>query len=331
VRNAFLLLLCAVVAFTADAASANPATGTGASTAVPGPVPFVPGGSGAPPAAQAIPGGLLSAGSGYWSQGFDAQNTAAKRGVASGVVRVAAGVNQTMAEKDDGSLVVWGSNYYHQLTVPPAALGASAIASGFGHLLAVKDGGVIAWGENLFGETDVPAAARSGVTAVSTATFHNLALKSDGGVVSWGLHADVPAAARSGVTAIAAGGDFSVALKGGGVLVWGGNRYGVTDVPAAARSGVTAISAGWGHVLALKSDGTIVSWGNDEDGQATVPATASSGVIAIAAGPVHSMALLTGGKVVAWGLPAAFSGLPAAASSGVSAISAGFRFCMMLK
>jgi hypothetical protein len=213
-------------------------------------------------------------------------------------------------------------------------------------------GSVAAWGRNNEGQTTVPVAAQSGMTAIAAGFYHTVALKNDGGVVSWGYYYDsynfegdgythnydfrqtsVPVAAQSGVTAIAAGDGHTVALKtNGSVVAWGYNGFGQTNVPVAAQSGVTAIAAGWGHTVALKSDGSVLAWGNNDYGQTTVPVAAQSGVTAIAAGGYHTVALKTNGSVVAWGAGTNNTGnlpnygqslVPMAAQSGVTVIAAG--------
>ncbi|WP_020671173.1 RCC1 domain-containing protein [Amycolatopsis nigrescens] len=325
----------AVLAFGAGGAAAGAGTTQHASP-LPSPVFAAPGGAAAVPAPALAPGigKVVTAGTPFWTQNITNSTVYNRLGIASGVLEVSSSVNQTIARKQDGSLVVWGNDFYHQQTVPPAALGATAVASGYGHLLALKNGEVIAWGSSALGAIEVPPAAKSGVVAISTRGLHSLALKSDGSVVSWGMRTDVPAAASSGVTAISAGGDHNLALKNGGVLAWGSDKFGQTDVPAAAKSGVKAISAGWDHSLALKTDGTVLAWGNNADGQATVPAEAASGVTAISAGSLHSLALLAGGKAVSWGMPAAASNpnpRPETPASGVTAIYAGYRGSVFLK
>lgn len=146
----------------------------------------------------------------------------------------------------------------------------------------------------------VPAAATSGVTAISTSAYFNLALKTNGSVLSWGSRTAVPASVSSGVTAISAGGDHGLALKNGGVIGWGSNGKGQITVPAAATSGVSAISAGFRHSIALKNGG-VIAWGDDFYGQATVPPEAQSGVVSIDAGFNHNVALKADGSVFAWG------------------------------
>jgi len=218
----------------------------------------------------------------------------------SGVVAIAIAASvgrsrdpNTVALKDDGSVVAWGGNCCDLTNVPIAARsGVTAIAAGTRHTVALKnDGTVVAWGRNYDGEvTGTPTAADtpsaiaspvtlegqvlSGVAAIAAGDQHTVALKNDGSVVAWGWNhvgqADVPVAAQSGVAAIAAGMWHTVALKNdGSVVAWGWNHVGQTDVPISAQSGVTAIAAGFGHTVALKSDGSVVAWGYNREGQAT--------------------------------------------------------------
>ena len=100
---------------------------------------------------------------------------------------------------------------------------------------------------------------------ISAASFHNLALKSDGTVVGWG---DIPS------------------FK--------------TNVPEGLKD-VVSVTTGGFHNLAIKSDGTVVAWGLNANGQINIPEGLKS-VVAIAAGSEHSLALKSDGTVVAWGI-----------------------------
>ena len=199
---------------------------------------------------------------------------------------------------------------------------------------------VLAWGNNGSGQTTVPVAAQSGVTAIAAGYGHTVALKSNGGVIAWGVgsydnygQTNVPVAAQTGMTAIAAGEYHSVALKNdGSVVAWGNNGSGQTTVPVEAQSGVMAIAAGGNHTVALKTKGSVLAWGSNYEGQTTVPVAAQSGVTAIAAGRFHTMALKNDGSVVAWGNNAyGQTTVPVAAQSGVAAIAAGEEHNVALK
>jgi alpha-tubulin suppressor-like RCC1 family protein len=134
------------------------------------------------------------------------------------------------------------------------------------------------------------------------------------------------------VVSMAAGGIHNVALCSDGTLVtWGENNYGQLGNNTTTSSGVPvvvttagtvlagksviAVAAGQYHCLALCSDGTLVAWGYNTNGQlgnntytnSSVPVAVSSGVlagkiiVALAAGYFHSMALCSDGTVAAWG------------------------------
>ncbi|MCF7789968.1 MAG: hypothetical protein K9N47_27865 [Prosthecobacter sp.] len=143
--------------------------------------------------------------------------------VLSNVVGVACGTVHSIAVKNDGTVVVWGSNYFGQLNVPAGLTDVVAAAGGMYHSLALKsDGTVVAWGgQNTYGEINVPAGLTD-VVQVSAGEYYSMALKSDGTVVAWG-----------------------------------DNSQGQLNVPAGLNDAVQIAAARY-HALALKSDATIV-------------------------------------------------------------------------
>ncbi|MEQ2009067.1 MAG: immunoglobulin domain-containing protein [Limisphaerales bacterium] len=258
----------------------------------------------------------------------------------SGVTAIAAGDYNTVALKNDGTVVAWGAGTndtvaypnYRQSIVPPGLNGVMAIAAGASHTAALRsDGTVVTWGYDYYGYMSVPAGL-SGVTAIAAGGAHTVALKSDGTVVAWGDNrygqTNVPAG-LTGVRAIAAGGIHTVALKSDGTVVaWGDNQYGLTNTPA-GLSGVTAIACGFLHTVALKNDGTVVVWGWNGYGQTNVP-VGLSGVTAIAGGGYHTVALKNDGTVVAWGDNSAGQTTVIVGLSGVTAIAAGRQHTVAL-
>jgi hypothetical protein len=97
--------------------------------------------------------------------------------------------------------------------------GVTAIAAGgYDQTLALKnDGSVVGWGFGCCGQTRVPVAAQSGVTAIAQGYDHIVALKNDGSIVAWWkqlLRPNDGARGLEGVTAIAASYDHTVALLG---------------------------------------------------------------------------------------------------------------------
>lgn len=182
---------------------------------------------------------------------------------------------------------------------------------------------VQAWGDDRWGQCAVPADLE-GVIAISAGVGHSVALKYDGTVTVWGLHA---ANSVTEVNAIASGNLHTVALKSDGTVVaWGNNTQGQLNIPPGLTD-VTSIAAGNFHTLALKADGTVVAWGSNSQSQSTVPGGLTE-VIAISGGYGHSLALKADGSVVGWG---ATGGTVPVGLNNVIAIDAGGYFNLALK
>ena len=180
-------------------------------------------------------------------------------------------------------------------------------------------------------DTRTAAAVTSQIAAGAS---HNVALKSDGTVWTWGangsgqlgngstLDSPIPVQVNtlSGITMVAAGGVHSVALKSDGTLwTWGYNGAGElgngtttnSSTPVQVLTGVKVIAAGFFHTAAVKNDGSVWTWGNNSSGQlgvgtytnSTRPVKVSSltGATALAAGLFHTAAVTSGGIVWCWG------------------------------
>jgi hypothetical protein len=211
------------------------------------------------------------------------------------------------------------------------AAGAAAARSASAAATVDPSRTVVAWGSDPR-QTDVPAGL-AGVTAIAAGFYHNLALTTEGTVVTWGENfsgqLDVPAG-LTGVTAIAAGAGHSLALKDDGTVVaWGGNFDGQTNVPA-GLTGVTAIAAGGWHSVALKADGTVVAWGRNFSGETNVPA-GLTGVTSISSRVFHILALKKDGTVVGWGNNVYGQATAPAGLTGVTAVAAGGWHSLALK
>jgi hypothetical protein len=143
----------------------------------------------------------------------------------------------------------------------------------------------------------VPPSATN-VIAIDCGDLHNLALRSNGTVIGWGLApgSTVPLSATN-VVAISGGGNHSLALRADGtVLAWGLSSSGQVSVPPTATN-IIAISAGYDFSLALRADGTLVQWGAPKLSQPTN----LNNIVAIAAGYSHGTALRADGTLVTWG------------------------------
>ncbi len=195
---------------------------------------------------------------------------------------------------------------------------------------------VVAWGSNADLGCAIPL-PNKGFLAVSSGIYHNLGLKADGSVVTWGNkhkvydrgQFDVPTP-NSGFVAVAAGDFHSLGLKAdGSIVAWGDNASGQCDVPV-PNIGFIAIVAGADHSLGLKADGSIIGWGKNEFGQSFVP-TPNSGFVAISARGGHSLGLKADGSVVAWGRNDFGQCTVPLPSSGFVAVSAGNEHSLGLK
>jgi alpha-tubulin suppressor-like RCC1 family protein len=199
---------------------------------------------------------------------------------------------------------------------------------------------IVAWGQDAgFGELKIPSGLTN-VVSIAAGLRHNLALKADGTVVTWGcclqgngiLRTTTPEG-LSNVTAIAAGMWHSLALKSDGTVVgWGYNGDGEIDIPPGLTN-VNAIACGNTHSVALKSNGLIVCWGAEGASRKqiiTVPSDLTN-AMAIAGGNGFSMALRKDGTVIVWGDDNyGVTNIPPE-TTNVFAIVAGSHYCLALK
>ncbi|HEX9046120.1 MAG TPA: immunoglobulin domain-containing protein, partial [Verrucomicrobiae bacterium] len=211
------------------------------------------------------------------------------------VTAIAAGMQDTLALKADGTLVAWGYNNNGQTNVPAGLNGVTAIACGDYHMLALKsDGSVVAWGSGAYGQTNIPASVTN-VVAIAAGSSHCLAVRADGTVVGWGNNnsgqTTVPPTATN-IIAIAGGSAHGVALRANGTVVQWGN--GIANYPIPSNlSNAVAISASGTHCTALRADGSVCSWGYEYVGFASnnVPVDVAN-VVALASSSDHDFALL---------------------------------------
>jgi hypothetical protein len=108
--------------------------------------------------------------------GLDRSRQATPPAGLSGVVAVAAGASHSLAVRQDGTVVGWGTA---SAATPPVGLsGVTAVAAGDVFSLGLRhDGTVVGWGGNDSGQASPPAGL-SGVTAIAAGGRFALALRS---------------------------------------------------------------------------------------------------------------------------------------------------------
>lgn len=278
------------------------------------------------------------------------------------VTAFSAGADHTCAVMA-GAAYCWGRNASGQLgngstfdqgepvAVTGLGSGIATVSAGAFHSCALTSGGgVKCWGLNSDGQLGdntltlrpTPsnvASLSSGVSAITTGSYHSCAMTTGGGVKCWGRNdfgqlgdgtqtprtspVDV-SGLSSGVRAISAGGLHTCAvLVAGGVRCWGYNQDGqlgdgsttlrLTPVNVSGfSSGGRLIASGLFHTCAATSTGAVRCWGQNNAGQLgdttttmrTTPVNVeglSSGVAVLASSHHHTCADRPDGQMRCWG------------------------------
>ncbi|WP_395738878.1 RCC1 domain-containing protein [Prosthecobacter sp.] len=247
------------------------------------------------------------------------------------VAAVSAAAVHSLVLCSDGTLCTWGANLNGQLgnnstttsKLPVSVTTAGtpldgksvvAITTGFYHNLALcADGTLATWGINGDGQlgnngtanssvpvavttTGTPLAGKS-VVSVAAGAHHNLALCSDGTIISWGYNGS--GQLGNGTTTSS---KVPVAVSTAGTVLEGKT--------------VVAVAAGAYHSMAVCADGTVASWGDNSSGelgfygfsvirfpQAVNTSDVLSGktVVSAAGGTHFSVARCSDGLLAAWG------------------------------
>ncbi|UKS25760.1 S8 family serine peptidase [Paenibacillus sp. HWE-109] len=238
---------------------------------------------------------------------------------------VSTGNNHSLALKNDGTILAWGSNDLGQLgtgvsggfqstyTKVPGLDNMVAISANGSHSLALKsDGTAWEWGNGIKSPTQI--VNLDSVIAVSAGYYHSVVLKSDGTVWGWGNNVAFQLGRHNtnyisqptqipqldSIVAISANNSKTVALKNDGT-VWLVGYDGATQI-ASFGSSIKAISAGYSFNLVLKNDGTVLTCESDCKGRYVPYQIPISNVVSISAGNSdHNLAIKSDGTAWAWG------------------------------
>lgn len=300
-------------------------------------------------------------------------------GAANNPTTVSAGSDHTGLIDANGSLWMWGENYFGQLgndgggngqnaigkyqTVPVKVLdNVVSVSCGYTHTAAIKsDGSLWMWGENYYGQLGngstkdslVPVKVLDNVTAVSCGRYYTAAIKTDGSLWMWGRNdygqlgkgapgnSTIPVKVMDNVASVSCGSwGHTAAIKTDGSLwMWGDNGHGqlgnggignkeynagfgpapLQDIPVKVMDNVAAVSCGYLHTAAIKTDGSLWTWGGNEFGQLgndrkynadnwlvaskyqTVPVKVMDGVASVTCGNEYTAAVKTDGSLWMWG------------------------------
>lgn len=245
-------------------------------------------------------------------------------------VAVGGGEGFTLALKNDGTIISWGTAAGGSA---PALSNVVAIAAGRYHALALlSDGTVTAWGTWENGPAVAPAGL-SNVVEISAGEYGDLALKVDGTVTSFGFDTvgQLDVSDLTNIVDIMTCETFSVLLQAGGTPVGRGavpepGPWQTITVPS-GLSNVVDLQGTAIHCLTLRDDSTVVAFGYGGDGQTNVPVGLSN-VVATAAGYTESLVLFGDSTVAAWGSGVA-TNVPAGLSN-VTTVASGLNHGLAL-
>lgn len=256
--------------------------------------------------------------------------------ILSNVVALAGGHGQSLAVRQDGTVVSWGFDGNQMLALPPGLSNVAAVSTGGWHDLALrKNGQIVAWGDkDIIG--DLPSRMTNVLAvAIAASAYRDYAITRGGQVAEWFVSGAQPSTSKVFLTNDDGSTDF------------GYKQENFTLIEG--LSNVVAIAAGSTHMLALKADGTVYGQGSGggteiigvgstnhfTSGMVTIGGKLLTDAVAIAVGQgsglsSYSLALKRDGTVVEWGTSPYHQYDPPPGLSNVVAIAAGNQFCLAI-
>ena len=247
---------------------------------------------------------------------------------------VSAGVDHSLALKQDGTVVTW-TDYSLQST---GLTDVAAISAGSEFDLALKnDGTIVAWGgKNKFGQLFTPGKLRN-VTSISSGIDHNIVLREDGTIVTWGvgldslccLYGHEPEGIRN-VTGIYSE-DFRnfILMNNASIYGWGNLEYGPFPVKPIPHPHLS-LFGGQNALYALNKNRNIVFLSCNLT-TFDIPQRLDNVIDISSDGGGYTLALKSDGTVMAWGYNGSGQTDVPENLSGVVAVSAGLGHALALK
>lgn len=210
---------------------------------------------------------------------------------------IAQGVNHGLAVDEEGQVHGWGNNRYGALAIPRIPGIVEVAVTDYSSAVRTSDGDLYLWG-NGSGTNRISGAKYRSIDGGQT---HLGALRENGEIEIIELALD-PAPRPTGISnavAISVSGNHNLVLKEDGSIQSFGT-LGEWPPAVPAHGVVRQVAAGDRHGLALLEDGTVLAWGDDSQGQLDVPSF-DQPVQAVFAGGDASLAVLEDGSPVFWG------------------------------
>ncbi|MEY8333207.1 Ig-like domain-containing protein [Lachnospiraceae bacterium 47-T17] len=216
------------------------------------------------------------------------------------------GASHSGAITEDGSLYMWGYNYYGELgdgtrtsrNTPVKVLDhVVSVSLGYYRSGAItEDGSLYMWGNNFHGELGdgtrtsryTPLKVLDHVVSVSLGSSHSGAITEDGSLYMWGYNfygelgdgtttdRYTPVKVLDHVESVSLGEYYSGAItEDGSLYMWGYNTFGrlgdgtTTDryTPVKMLDHVVSVSLGRSHSGAITEDGSLYMWGYNYNGK----------------------------------------------------------------
>lgn len=173
-------------------------------------------------------------------------------------------------DPDNMEFIDMHESYVEYQNQEMTAMRSRTISAGVEHSLAIRnDGTVIAGGWSEYDQNEVEG--WSDIVSVAAGTFHSVGLRSDGSVVAIGsnLQGQCNVEDWNNIVAIAAAPFATYGVRNDGTVVaTGSNEYGQCNVET--WMDIIDISASSDHALGLRRDGTVVAVGSNENGECEV-------------------------------------------------------------